>query len=243
MRSLLIQTNGRVILIDTGLGNKQSERFFSFYEPHGANIEDSLRNAGLSKEDVTDVFLTHLHFDHVGGAVERNDQGQLIPAFPNATYWSNRVHYDWAVEPNARERASFLKENFVPLMDEGVLKFAGEVSGEYWMDGIRLHLVNGHTSSMMLPEIELPDGRSLLYCADLMPSAAHVNLPWVMAYDMRPLTSLEEKSHFLNAFNEEGKYLFFEHDKEVECAALFTNDRGRIAVKEQLALSAIMNAG
>ena len=179
MRCLLIETGDRKILVDTGLGDKQDDKFRSHFEPHGTDsLLGSLKNNGYSPEDITDVFLTHLHFDHVGGAVTRNDQGELVPTFPNATYWSNQKHFDWALNPNPREAASFLHENFVPLQEHGVLKFIPVIDGgTEWIPGIKVHFVYGHTEAMMLPEIDQGE-HAVMYCADLIPvSYTHLTLP------------------------------------------------------------------
>ncbi|MBP7400801.1 MAG: MBL fold metallo-hydrolase, partial [Chitinophagales bacterium] len=196
MRCLLVETGNRKILIDCGMGTKQDPKFFSHYEPAGnIAIHDSLQDLHLSKEEITDVFLTHLHFDHCGGAVEMDANGKLIPTFPNATYWSNEQHFQWAEFPNAREKASFLKENFIPLREHGVLKFLKEE--EELLPGFSTILVHGHTESMMLPKLEF-DGKTVVYVADLIPSYAHIPLPYVMGYDVRPLQTLKEKELFLN---------------------------------------------
>jgi len=229
MRCLLVETENRKILIDTGLGEKQDERFRSHFHPHGDNsLLKSLAEKGLKAEDITDVLLTHLHFDHVGGAVIRNDKGELTPAFPNATYWTNKVHYDWAFDPNPRERASFLKENFVPLQEAGILKFIPVTDHDFeWMDGIRLRFVYGHTEAMMVPIISTPQ-RDIYYCADVMPSSYHIGLPYVMGYDLRPLKTLEEKKRILEEALDGDHWLFFEHDPLTSCVSLKKNERGRI---------------
>ncbi len=233
MRCLLVDTGERKILIDTGMGNKQDAKFFGHYHPHGEDsIEKNLNKNGYSIHDITDVFLTHLHFDHCGGAVIREDE-QLLPAFPNAQYWSNEAHWQSALKPNERERASFLKENFMPLMErEGLLHYVTEGN---WIENFEVKIVQGHTDSMMLPLINF-NGRKLLFCADLIPSAAHVSMPWVMAYDMRPLETLNEKRAILKEAAANDWVLFFEHDPSIECASLQEVD-GRIRVKETFNLS------
>ena len=231
MRCLLIETDGRVILVDNGMGTKQDEKFFSHFHPHGdATIEKSIAAHGYQPEDITDVFLTHLHFDHCGGSIKREGD-KLVPAFPNAKYWSNPAHWDWATHPNPREKASFLKENILPIQESGQLHWVTTPDGEEWLPGIRIHYVNGHTEQMMLPQIDL-NGQTLFFCADLIPSAAHVSLPWVMAYDMRPLDTLSEKERFLNKAVEENWTLIFEHDPKIACARLERDAAGRIKVKE-----------
>lgn len=235
MRCLLIEHGDRKILVDNGMGTKQDEKFFSHFHPHGEDtIEKSIAKYGYKPEDITDVFLTHLHFDHCGGSVKREGD-QLIPAFPNAKYYSNKSHWDWAIDPNPREKASFLKENIVPLQEAGVLEFIEVLDGEEWLSGIRIHYCNGHTEQMMLLQIDLED-KTLLFCADLIPSAAHISLPWVMGYDMRPLDTLSEKEKMLNRAVDNNWTLIFEHDPKNECATLHRDDKGRIRLKETFRL-------
>ncbi|MBK7109657.1 MAG: MBL fold metallo-hydrolase [Bacteroidetes bacterium] len=224
MRCLLVETDNRKILIDCGMGTKQDPKFFSHYEPAGnIAIHDSLQDLHLSKEEITDVFLTHLHFDHCGGAVEMDANGKLIPTFPNATYWSNEQHFQWAEFPNAREKASFLKENFIPLREHGVLKFLKE--DEELLPGFSTILVHGHTESMMLPKLEY-NGKTVVYAADLIPSYAHIPLPYVMGYDVRPLQTLKEKELFLNTALENNYHLIFEHDAQNETCTLQMTEKG-----------------
>ncbi len=242
MRCLLVDTGEKVILIDTGLGDKQDERFFSHYFLHGeATLMSSLAEAGYSPETITDVLLTHFHFDHVGGAVKKNADGILSPAFPNAKYWTTQRHYDWAFTPNARERASFLKENFVPLLDANVLHFIPEEEGYVWDKHIRIRLSYGHTESMMLPEIRINDHITLIYVADLIPSAHHVGLSYIMGYDIRPLVTLEEKTAFLTEVAQKGYYLFLEHDKETQCISIKLDAKGRPEVDKRLSLDEVLN--
>lgn len=242
MRCLLIDTGDKVVLIDTGIGDKQDERFFSHYDLHGpGSLKGSLAAAGYTPADITDVILTHFHFDHVGGAVDSVD-GALVPAFPNATYWTTRRHYDWAYNPNARERASFLKENFVPLMDAGVLKFIPEEAGYAWHDQFRIRFSYGHTESMMLPEIRVNDQLTLIYGADLIPSAHHVGLAYIMGYDIRPLVTLEEKTAFLTECAEKGHVLFLEHDHDTECITIGLDSRGRPVVDKRMTLAEALGA-
>jgi glyoxylase-like metal-dependent hydrolase (beta-lactamase superfamily II) len=233
MRCLLIEHNDRLILIDNGMGDKQDDKFFSYYHPHGEDtVESSLAKVGYRPADITDVFLTHLHFDHCGGSIKREGD-QLVPAFPNATYWSNKAHWDWAVHPNAREKASFLPENILPIQESGKLQFVDTPDGEEWLPGIRIHYVDGHTEQMMLPRIDY-NGTAILYCADLVPSAAHISMPWVMAYDMRPLDTLAEKERLLNMAADNNWLLYFEHDPKIACASLVKDEKGRIRIKEEV---------
>ncbi len=242
MRCLLIDTGDQRILIDTGLGDKQDERFFSHYYLHGnETLLSSLQNVGYSTGDITDVILTHFHFDHVGGAVKKDENGNLSPTFPNAKYWTTQKHYDWAYNPNARERASFLKENFVPLKDAQVLHYVPEVQGHQWNADIRIRISNGHTESMMLPEIKVNDQVTLIYAADLIPSAHHVGLPYIMGYDIRPLVTLEEKTSFLTEVAQKGYYLFLEHDKDTECISIKLDARGRPEVDQKMSLSDLLD--
>lgn len=225
MRCLLVEDEGRLILIDTGMGNKQDEKFFSHFQPHGDDtLEKSLNTLGYNSNDITDVFLTHLHFDHCGGAIKREGD-KLIPAFSNATYWSNEAHWNSALKPNIRERASFLKENILPIQESGQLKFIDPNVDEVFTSNIKLKLVNGHTDSMMLPLIHYND-HHILYCADLIPSMAHISLPWVMGYDMRPLNTLQEKELLLNEAVNNNWLLFFEHDRINECCSLQQTEKG-----------------
>ncbi len=225
MRCLLIEHENRLILVDTGIGDKQDEKFFSFYYLHGNDsMERSIQAKGFSMDDVTDVFLTHLHFDHVGGAVKR-DGDRLLPAFKNAKYWSNKDHWEWAVHPNEREKASFLKENILPIQESGQLNFIDVKDGEEWIKDIRIRFVNGHTEAMMLPQINYK-GKTILYAADLLPSMHHISLPWIMGYDMRPLDTLNEKKKLLSEAQANDWLLFFEHDPKNELCSLQQTERG-----------------
>ena len=224
MRCLLIEDGKQLILIDCGLGNKQNQKFFSHYEPHGdASLEKSIHELGFSFDDVTDVLLSHLHFDHCGGAIKREEE-KLVPAFKNATYWSNEKHWDWATQPNDREKASFLKENILPIQQSGQLKFAAEGSNPIHPN-IMMKTVSGHTEAMFIPHIKVGD-KTLVYCADLFPSMAHIPLPYIMAYDTRPLLTLDEKKKFLAEAAANNYYLFFEHDRVNECCSLQQTERG-----------------
>lgn len=224
MRLLLIETEGHRILCDTGLGNKQSEKFFSFFEPHGEeNLDDSLAHYGFSRNDITDVFLTHLHFDHCGGAIKyADDGGSLVPAFPNATYWSNERHWKWATEPNEREKASFLKENILPIEESGRLNFV-ERNSDYVKNlfpGVDIFFADGHTDSQMIPVIPDYQGSTVVFSADLLPSAGHVPIPYVMGFDTRPLHTLEDRKVFFNKAADEGYIMFLEHDPYYECCTV-----------------------
>ncbi|HYK56009.1 MAG TPA: MBL fold metallo-hydrolase [Flavisolibacter sp.] len=233
MRSLLIEEGNRLILIDNGIGDKQDAKFFSYYYLHGDDtLDKSLAKYGFHRDDITDVILTHLHFDHCGGSI-RKEGDKLVPAFKNATYWSNEKHWDWAVHPNDREKASFLKENILPIQQSGQLKFIGpppqenntQLSSAFFSDNISLRFVNGHTEAMMLPQIQY-NNRTLVYMADLLPSAGHIPIPYVMAYDMFPLTTLNEKKSFLTEAVQNNYILFFEHDPKIECCDLQQTERG-----------------
>lgn len=235
LRCLLVEEGNRLILIDTGVGNKQDEKFFSHYYLHGdASLDSSLAAKGFNRDDITDVFLTHLHFDHVGGAVVR-ESDKLLPAFKNATYWSNANHWDWAIHPNDREKASFLKENILPIQESGQLKFVDVEQGVNFIDGFDVRFVSGHTESMMLPLIDYK-GKKILYMADLLPSVGHLPIPYVMGYDVRPLTTLEEKKIFLNEALEKEYILYFEHDSVNECCTLQQTEKG-IRVKNTFTLN------
>jgi glyoxylase-like metal-dependent hydrolase (beta-lactamase superfamily II) len=233
MRPLLVRhPNGRNIVIDTGIGSKQDEKFRSHFMPFGPeNLLDSLQIAGLSRFDVTDVLLTHLHFDHCGGAIQHNAAGEPEPTFPNARYWSNERHWQWAMHPNERERASFLRENFEPLQTWGLLHFIPENPDFELVPGFRLRFYNGHTEALMAPEISLPTGQTLIYCADALPSQWHIGMPYVMAYDIRPLDTLTEKAALLKEAAEAGHILWLEHDPMAECAIVQSDERGKISLR------------
>lgn len=230
MRCLLIESGNRLALVDCGLGNKQSEKFFSYYQPFGeTDLKKSIRTAGFHVDDVTDVILTHLHFDHCGGAIDQEND-KLYPAFKNATYWSTQSHWNWATKPNSREKASFLKENILPIEQSGQLKFV-EHELQQLLPGVTVKMVNGHTESMMLPLINMGD-KKLLYMADLIPSAAHLPVAYVMAYDVRPLITLEEKQKILYESAANDYILMFEHDKSIEACKLQQTERGFAMAEE-----------
>lgn len=233
MRCLLIKDGGRLILIDNGIGNKQDEKFLRHYYLHGDDsLDKSLGKHGFHRDDITDVFLTHLHFDHCGGSIIKEGD-KLVPAFKNAIYWSNEKHWNWAVHPNDREKASFLTENILPIRESGQLQFIPTPETEFsdtllsahFTDTISVRFVSGHTENMMLPQIKYKD-KTIVYMADLLPSAGHIPLPYVMAYDMFPLTTMQEKKAFLNEALENNYILFFEHDVQVECCDLKKTERG-----------------
>ncbi|MET3113239.1 glyoxylase-like metal-dependent hydrolase (beta-lactamase superfamily II) [Pedobacter sp. CG_S7] len=225
MRCLLIEDGDRLILIDNGIGNKQDEKFLSHYFLHGEEtLDSSLANKGFNRADITDVFLTHLHFDHCGGSIIREGD-QLVPAFKNATYWSNAKHWDWAVYPNDREKASFLKENILPIQESGQLKFIEDTDGIQFHEGINIRFTFGHTDAMMLPQIQYKD-KTILYMADLLPSVGHIPLPYVMAYDVFPLKTLVEKKAFLQEATDNNYILYLEHDPINECCTLQQTEKG-----------------
>jgi len=243
MRCLLIEDGERKILIDTGLGDKQNAKFRSHFHPHGEDsLSQSLANAGFSFEDITDVFLTHLHFDHVGGAIFRNEKEELLPTFPNATYWTNEKHLAWALDPNPRERASFLTENIQPLIDHDVLKYIDIENGVSFTENISIDFVNGHTEALMVPYINLGNGNTLVYTADLLPSHCHIGMPYVMGYDIRPLDTLKEKKELYEKVVNTNHFIFFEHDKDIACAELTKNDRGRVVFKNSVDLNTIASS-
>jgi glyoxylase-like metal-dependent hydrolase (beta-lactamase superfamily II) len=241
MRCLLIEDGNRLILVDNGMGNKQDEKFFGHYFLHGDDtLEKSLAKNGFSTDDITDVFLTHLHFDHCGGSIIREEDlptarlddpvgrgqaGKLIPAFKNAIYWSNEIHWAWAINPNDREKASFLKENILPIEQSGKLKFIDVKDGISFTENIKVRLMNGHTEAMMLPQINYKE-KTIVFMADLLPSVAHIPIPYVMAYDTKPLQTLQEKKLFLTEAQQKDYILFFEHDPEIECCTLQLTEKG-----------------
>ena len=225
MRCLLIEDGDRLILIDNGIGNKQDEKFLSHYYLHGEEtLDSSLANKGFDRSDITDVFLTHLHFDHCGGSIVREGD-KLVPAFKNATYWSNAKHWDWAVYPNDREKASFLKENILPIQESGQLQFIEDTDGVQFHEGINIRFTYGHTDAMMLPQIQYKD-KTILYMADLLPSVGHIPLPYVMAYDVFPLKTLVEKKAFLQEATDNNYILYLEHDPINECCTLQLSEKG-----------------
>ncbi|HWW39603.1 MBL fold metallo-hydrolase [Pedobacter sp.] len=225
MRCLLIEDGNRLILIDNGIGDKQDAKFLGHYYLHGDDtLDKSLAAKGFSRADITDVFLTHLHFDHCGGSIVREGD-KLRPAFKNAFYWSNKKHWNWAVEPNDREKASFLKENILPIQDSGQLRFIEDQDGIEFHQGINIRFAYGHTDAMMLPQIQYKD-QTIVYMADLLPSVGHIPLPYVMAYDMFPLQTLTEKKAFLQEATDRNYILYLEHDPVNECCTLQQTEKG-----------------
>ncbi|MFN5032716.1 MAG: MBL fold metallo-hydrolase [Flavobacteriia bacterium] len=229
MRCLLIENGKQLILVDAGIGDKQSEKFFSHYHLSGNDsLIGNLNKLGFSPEDITDVFLTHLHFDHCGGAIQHNkDHTGFEPVFKNAHYWSTENHWKWATEPNAREKASFLTENILPIQESGQLKFIerkGDMTKNVF-ENFDVLFVDGHTESMMIPHIHYK-GKTLVFMADLLPSVGHIPLPYVMGYDTRPLITLAEKGNFLQKATDENHVLFFEHDAINELCTLQHTEKG-----------------
>jgi glyoxylase-like metal-dependent hydrolase (beta-lactamase superfamily II) len=227
MRCLLIEDGDKLILIDTGIGNKQDEKFLKHYYLHGeTDLTKAVNKTGFSVNDVTDVFLTHLHFDHVGGAVTYRDEhrNSFSITFPNATYWSNEPHWQWAVRPNAREKASFLKENISPLFDSGNLQFI-DIHNPSPFPQFDILYFDGHTEKQMIPLIRYKN-KSVVFAADILPTTGHIPLPYVMAYDTRPLITLFEKEKFLNSAADQEFVIYFEHDPYHECCTLKHTERG-----------------
>jgi glyoxylase-like metal-dependent hydrolase (beta-lactamase superfamily II) len=241
LRSLVIEDGKRLILIDTGIGDKQSEKFFSHYFLYGNDsLHGNLAKLGFQADDITDVFLTHLHFDHCGGAIEwNNEKTGYRPVFKNATYWSTENHWQWATNPNPREKASFLAENILPIQESGQLKFI-ERTGDFTKNAfpnIDVLFVDGHTESMMIPQIRYK-GKTIVFMADLLPSVGHIPLPYVMGYDTRPLITLDEKAKFLNDAVSKEYVLFLEHDSVNECCTLQETEKG-IRLKETFSFDSI----
>ncbi|MEO5646844.1 MAG: MBL fold metallo-hydrolase [Chitinophagaceae bacterium] len=237
MRCLLIEDGDKLILVDNGMGNKQDAKFFGHYYLHGDHsLENSLAKSGFGKDDITDVFLTHLHFDHCGGSIERDGE-KLVTAFKNARYWSNEKHWNWAVNPNDREKASFLKENILPIKESGQLHIIPVVDGVGFAENISIRFMHGHTEAMMLPQIRYKD-KTVVFLADLLPSVAHIPIPYIMAYDTRPLETLNEKKIFLKEAAENDFIFFFEHDHQHECCSLQLTEKG-VRMKETFKLDEI----
>ena len=233
MRCLIAEEDNRVMLFDTGMGDKQDEKFKSHFEPHGPHsLLASIAQAGYALEEITDVFLTHLHFDHCGGALYIKEDGTIAPLFPNATYWTNEEHLNSALNPNPREKASFLKENIVPLAEHKVLKHIPVERGIHFTQNIKVDFYYGHTTAMMVPTLHLANGNKLVFPADLLPSSSHVRMPYVMSYDINPLTTLNEKEIFYEKSLSPDTYFVFEHDKDISIGQLQKNEKGRYSIAE-----------
>ena len=229
-RCLLIEDNNRLILVDTGMGNKQSDKFYGYYQLWGSNsIDASLAKHGFHRDDITDVFMTHLHFDHCGGSVQHNkNKTGFEPAFKNATFWSNKAHWQWAIQPNRREKASFLKENIMPMEESGQLKFTSLPEDKIVYNsqlGFDIFFANGHTDKQMIPMINYK-GKTICFMADLLPTAGHLPIPFVMGYDTRPLLTLDEKELFLNLAADNNYHLFLEHDAHNEIITVKHTEKG-----------------
>ena len=236
-RCLLIEDGGRLILIDTGMGNKQSDKFFGYYYLYGNDtIDKSLKNYGFHRDDITDVFMTHLHFDHCGGSIQWNkDRTGFESAFKNANFWSNKDHWEWATKPNKREKASFLKENIIPMEESGRLKFVSLSNNNILKGselGFDIFLADGHTDKQMIPMIHYKN-KTICFMADLLPTAGHLPIPYVMGYDTRPLLTLDEKEFFLNLAADHNFYLFLEHDPQNEIITIQHTEKG-VRPKETL---------
>jgi len=229
-RCLLIEEGSRLILIDTGMGNKQSDKFYSYYDLWGDDsIDKSLKANGFHRDEITDVFMTHLHFDHCGGSIQLNsDKSGYEPAFKNANFWSNNDHWQWATQPNRREQASFLKENILPMQDCGQLKFIELPDNDVLYNselGFNIFFANGHTDKQMIPMINY-DGKTVCFMADLLPTVGHLPIPFIMGYDTRPLLSLDEKEKFLKLAADNNYYLFLEHDAHNEIITVKHTEKG-----------------
>ncbi len=255
-RCLLIENGNRLTLIDTGMGNKQSDKFFGYYYQWGDfNLDKSLKNYGFHRDDITDVFMTHLHFDHCGGSVQWNhDRTGYEPAFKNATFWSNKRHWEWATNPNKREQASFLKENILPMEQSGQLKFVGDATKSLTSEGenhntdfseakeldFGIFFADGHTEKQMIPHIKYK-GKTIVFMADLVPTAGHLPIPFIMGYDTRPLLSMPEKEKFLNAAADNNFYLFLEHDAHNQIITVKHTEKG-VRLDESFSFNELFNS-
>lgn len=242
-RCLLIEDGARLILIDTGMGNKQSEKFFSYYSLWGTHsIDKSLAEHGFHRDDITDVFMTHLHFDHCGGSVQWNsDKTGYQTAFKNAKYWTNENHWDWATKPNFREKASFLQENIIPIQESGQLHFIQKPKGDFLEKselGFGIFFADGHTEKQMIPHIKFQD-KTIVFCGDLLATAGHVPIPYVMGYDTRPLLTMNEKTKFMNAAADNNYYLFLEHDAHNEIITVEKTEKG-VRLKEKFTFNDLL---
>jgi len=234
-RCLLIEDGNRLILIDTGMGDKQSEKFFGYYSLWGSHsIDKSLAKYGFNRDDITDVFMTHLHFDHCGGSIQWNsDKTGYEPAFKNAKFWTNENHWKWATKPNLREKASFLSENLLPMQESGQLNFIERPETDFGFSkelNFDIFYVDGHTEKQMIPYIKYQD-KTIVFCADLLATAGHIPLPYVMGYDTRPLLTMPEKSKFLNLAADNNHYLFLEHDAHNQIITVEHTEKG-VRLKE-----------
>lgn len=243
-RCLLIEDGNRLILIDTGIGNKQSEKFFGYYFMWGGHtLDKSLERYGFHRDAITDVFMTHLHFDHCGGSIQWNkDNTGYEPAFKNAHYWTNEKHWQWAIDPNSREKSSFLKENLLPMRESGQLKFIMNPATDYLEKSeldFGIFFADGHTEKQMLPHIKYK-GKTIVYTADLLPTVGHIPLPYIMSYDTRPLLTLNEKEKFLSTAADKSYYLFLEHDVHNEIITVEKTERG-VRLKERFTCQEIFN--
>ena len=239
MRSLLIEDGQKLVLIDTGMGNKQSDKFFGYYYQFGDfSLDTSLASYGFHRDDITDVFLTHLHFDHCGGSIQWNkNQTGYEPAFKNAKFWSNQEHWNWATHPNPREKASFLEENILPIQESGQLNFISENS--FQQVGFNVLKMDGHTEKQMLPKI-FYQGKTIIFMADLLPTIGHIPVPYVMGYDTRPLLTIKEKEAFLSEAADHNYFLFLEHDAYSEICTVQHTEKG-VRLKETHKLKDIFN--
>jgi len=239
MRSMLIEDGNKLILIDTGMGNKQSDKFFGYYYQYGDySLDTSLASYGFNRDDITDVFLTHLHFDHCGGSIQWNkNQTGYEPAFKNAKFWSNQEHWNWATHPNPREKASFLQENILPIQESGQLNFISEKS--FKQVGFDVLKMDGHTEKQMLPKV-FYQGKTIIFMADLLPTIGHIPVPYVMGYDTRPLLTIKEKEAFLSEAADNEYFLFLEHDAYSEICTVQQTNKG-VRLKETHKFKDIFN--